>query len=106
MPDYNEGYRRGFGDGYQQAQLDIGMMQLGPTIPNPVNQLQPPLTYAQRHYPEAVAMPKKKRKVSAYHKRLGREIKALRKRHMTKAGKWKKGWSQKRMMKAAHKAAK
>jgi hypothetical protein len=52
------------------------------------------------------AQPKPKRKPSAYNKRLGREIKALTKRYKTKAGKWKKGWSQKRMMKAAHKAAK
>lgn len=49
---------------------------------------------------------KPKRRVSAYHKRLGREIKALRARHLLKNGKWRKGWSQRKMMQAAHKAAK
>jgi len=49
---------------------------------------------------------KPKRKVSAYHKRLGREIKRLRRMHLTKAGKWKKGWNQKRLMKTAHKNTK
>jgi len=48
----------------------------------------------------------KKRKVSAYHKRLGRAIKALRAKHLLKNGKWRKGWSQRKMMKAAHRAAK
>ncbi len=49
---------------------------------------------------------KKKGRVSAYNRRLGKAIKDLTARHKTKAGKWKKGWSQKRMMQAAHKAAK
>jgi len=47
-----------------------------------------------------------KRKVSSYHKKLGREIKRLRRMHLTKAGKWKKGWSQKRLMKTAHRNTK
>lgn len=64
------------------------------------------LARAGQSFPPAPPAPKKKRKPSAYNRRLGREIKALTARHKTKAGKWKKGWSQKRMMKAAHKAAK
>ncbi len=48
---------------------------------------------------------KPKRKCSAYSKRVGREIKKLNKAHKS-GGKFKKGWNQKRLMKAAHKAAK
>jgi len=50
--------------------------------------------------------PKPKRKVSAYHKRLGVILKRLKKKHTLKSGKWRKGWNQKRLMKAAHKEAK
>lgn len=65
------------------------------------------LARAGQSFPPTPPAPvKKKRKASAYNRRLGREIKSLTARHKTKAGKWKKGWSQKRMMKAAHKAAK
>jgi len=46
------------------------------------------------------------RKVSSYHKRLGRILKRLKDRHTLKSGKWKKGWNQSRLMKAAHKEAK
>lgn len=49
---------------------------------------------------------KKPRKVSAYHKRLGVILKRLKKRHTLKSGKWRKGWNQRRLMKAAHKEAK
>jgi hypothetical protein len=52
-----------------------------------------------------VVIPIKKRKVSAYHKRLGRAIKSLRAKHLLKNGKWRKGWNQRKMMKAAHKIA-
>jgi len=46
------------------------------------------------------------RKVSSYHKRLGRILKVLKDRHTLKSGKWKKGWNQSRLMKSAHKEAK
>ena len=49
---------------------------------------------------------KVKRKVSAYHRRLGIILRRLKKRHTLKNGKWRKGWTQKRLMKAAHKEAK
>ena len=49
---------------------------------------------------------KPKRKVSAYHKRLGIILKRLKKKHTLKNGKWRKGWSQRRLMNAAHKEAK
>lgn len=49
---------------------------------------------------------KPKRKVSAYHKRLGTILKRLKKKHTLKNGSWRKGWSQTRLMKAAHKEAK
>ncbi len=49
---------------------------------------------------------KRPRKVSAYHKRLGRILKRLKDRHTLKSGKWRKGWNQSRLMKAAHKEAK
>ena len=95
MHDIEHAYQMGYEAGYQAA-LQWGSMatlQMRQELrPAPIQGPAPP--------------PKPKRKVSAYHKRLGREIKALRKRHMTKAGKWKKGWSQKRMMKTAHKNAK
>jgi len=49
---------------------------------------------------------KPKRRVSAYHKRLGTILRRLKKKHTLKSGKWRKGWNQKRLMKAAHKEAK
>ena len=49
---------------------------------------------------------KPKRKVSSYHKRLGREIKRLKKAHTLKSGKWARGWNQKRLMKTAHRNTK
>ena len=91
-----EAYMAGYQDG-----MSGSMPSGGFRMPNP--QMQ---QVADAYIQGAQDSPKKKRKVSPYHKRLGREIKALRKRHMTKAGKWKKGWSQKRMMEQAHKAAK
>ena len=100
---FTEGYNRGFEDGYRQAELQMmnaGLMQQpGPTIP-PVGMMQ---GFTESLPPTAV---KSKRKVSAYHKRLGKAIKTLRKRHLLKTGKWRKGWNQKKMMKAAHKLAK
>jgi hypothetical protein len=46
------------------------------------------------------------RKASAYQKRVGKHMRALNKKAKTKAGKWKKGWNAKRVMKQAHKLAK
>lgn len=54
----------------------------------------------------AIQTAPKKRKVSSYHRRLGVEIKRLKKAHTLKSGKWAKGWNQKRLMKTAHKHTK
>ena len=66
------------------------------------------LSRAGQTFPPTPPAPpvKKKRQPSAYNRRLGKAIKDLTKRHKLKSGKWRKGWSQKLMMKAAHKAAK
>jgi len=56
---------------------------------------------ARRAYEPA----KKKRKASAYQKRVGREMKRLKKQHSKKNGDWKKGWDNARWMSASHKAA-
>jgi len=53
----------------------------------------------------AYEKPKAKRKASAYQKRVGREMKRLKKQHSKKNGDWKKGWNNSRWMSAAHKAA-
>lgn len=100
---FTEGYNRGFEDGYRQAELQMmnaGLMQqTGPTIP--------PVAMMQGFTETLPPMPaKRKRKVSPYHRRLGKAIKALRAKHLLKNGKWRKGWNQRRMMKAAHTAAK
>ena len=90
--------------GYQEGFADALRMQS-----QPMNQFGVPtgsnLGMMQASIPEP-PVEKKKRKPSAYNKRLGKAIKDLTKRHKLKSGKWRKGWSQKRMMKAAHKAAK
>lgn len=52
------------------------------------------------------AVQKGSQKASAYSKKVGRLMKMLNKKGKTKAGKWKKGWSQKRVMKEAHRLAK
>jgi len=80
----SDDYRRGYRDGWQDAG--------GGSSPRAV-----------QGTPER---PPKKRKVSAYHKRLGSILKSLKKKHTLKSGKWRKGWSQRRLMKAAHKEAK
>ena len=49
---------------------------------------------------------KKKRKVSAYSRRYGREYKRLRRKFTLKSGSLKKGYSHKRLVKMAHAAAK
>lgn len=46
------------------------------------------------------------KKASAYQKRVGRHMRALNRKAKTKAGKWKKGWSARRVMKEAHRLAK
>jgi len=50
-----------------------------------------------------VAKPKRKGIVSAYNRKFGRELKAIRKRHMLKSGKWRSGWDAKKAMAQAHK---
>lgn len=94
MASYMAGYREGWLDAQAQN------MQTGSVggLPDYIPGAQP--------LPQPVADVPKKRKPSAYNKRLGKAIKDLTARHKLKSGKWRKGWSQKRMMKAAHKAAK
>ncbi|HIB67308.1 MAG TPA: hypothetical protein EYO33_19925 [Phycisphaerales bacterium] len=94
-PEQRRWYMMGFMDGSQDA---LGMVERIQGVP-----ATEPWTVGSM---DPQAPPKPKRKVSTYHKRLGREIKALRAKHLLKTGKWRKGWSQKKMMKAAHKAAK
>jgi len=48
----------------------------------------------------------KPRKVSAYHRRLGKILKRLKKKHTLKNGNLRKGWTNSRLMKTAHKEAK
>jgi len=91
-----QGYREGYHDGLMRGMEGAGM--------NPRGMMEQGLEFRSFGNPEAA--PKPKRKVSAYHKKLGREIKRLRRLHLTKAGKWKKGWSQRRLMKTAHKNTK
>jgi hypothetical protein len=52
-----------------------------------------------------ISKPKRSGIVSSYNKRFGRELKAIRKRHLLKSGKWRKGWNARKAMNAAHKAA-
>jgi len=49
---------------------------------------------------------KKKRKVSQYQKEFGRQMKRLKKQHTLKNGSLRRGWTPKRLMNAAHAAAK
>tara|TARA_Y100000593_G_scaffold60585_1_gene112354 strand:- start:271 stop:576 length:306 start_codon:yes stop_codon:yes gene_type:complete len=100
MDTYTTGYKEGWNDA-------LMFMEHYGTAPRPFMggfAATPSPSNPQPH--AAPQPPKKKRKPSAYNKRLGRAIKDLTKRHKLKSGKWRKGWSQKRMMKAAHKAAK
>ena len=76
-------------EGMDPVNMGLEFARAGQTFPPTI----PPIT-------------NKKRKPSAYNKRLGKAIKDLTARHKLKSGKWRKGWNQKRMMKAAHKAAK
>lgn len=64
------------------------------------------MTKPSEKFFESSRKTKPKRKVSAYHKRLGVIIKRLKKKHTLKSGKWRKGWTQRRLMKTAHKEAK
>ena len=48
---------------------------------------------------------KAKRKASAYSKRYGAAYRRIRKQHTLKNGKLRKGWSHKKIVKAAHAAA-
>jgi hypothetical protein len=49
---------------------------------------------------------KAKRKASAYSRRYGAAYRRIRKQHTLKNGKLRKGWSHKKIVKAAHAAAK
>jgi len=98
-------YWRGYADGHTAGWMEAAMMARAdnPGFYAGASGMLP------TQGPNVLATPvvsKPKRKVSAYHKRLGREIKRLRRLHLTKAGKWKKGWNQKRLMKTAHKNTK
>ena len=54
----------------------------------------------------AAAKAPKGRKVSAYSKAYGRSYRRLKKKHTLKNGKLRKGWNHKKLVKAAHAAAK
>lgn len=102
MDQYSTGYAEGWND------CIAFMMQYG-NAPRPFIRGGMGMGGMQGGFapmPQEQEKPKRKGKVSAYNRRLGKAIKDLTARHKTKAGKWKKGWSQKRMMQAAHKAAK
>lgn len=112
MSDYAQGFRDGYGKGYDDgakailADYGIQAMAGGGMVTRPtlamLGEAGPEMVVPMT--PQRAVKPK--RKVSAYHKRLGKAIKTLRKRHLLKSGKWRKGWSQKKIMKAAHKIAK
>ncbi len=94
---YFAGYREGWADALKYTTTgSIFGQPWGPPQPSPQSLPTNPETYTPK---------KPKRKCSAYSKRLGREIKKLNKKHKS-GDKFKKGWNQKRLMKAAHKAAK
>ena len=103
MHDVEHAYRVGYEEGYRAAERDIFMRNY---MGNPSNPMEAMATNPSMSIPAPPTPSKSKRKVSPYHKRLGKAIKALRAKHLLKNGKWRKGWNQKKMMKAAHKAAK
>ena len=102
---WNDGYADGYTMGYNAAMMSASPAQFSPHGGGPTRTTLPHLGVHGMSF-EPLEAPKKKRKASAYNKRLGKAIKDLTKRHKLKSGKWRKGWNQKRMMKAAHKAAK
>jgi len=69
---------------------------------------QPTLALIGEAGPEMVVplVPKKKRKVSQYQKEFGRQYKRLKNQHTLKNGTMRKSWTPKRLMNAAHTAAK
>jgi len=69
---------------------------------------QPTLALIGEAGPEMVVplVPKKKRKVSQYQKEFGRQYKRLKGQHTLKNGSMRKSWTPKRLMNAAHTAAK
>ena len=92
MPsEWEEGYRAGYGAGYADCLRYAG----GP---------QPVAAAVRRSKISRQAA--KPRKVSAYHRRLGKILKRLKKKHTLKNGNLRKGWSNSRIMKTAHKEAK
>ena len=115
MVTIDEAYKAGYDDGYsaafarvqemERAALDAMAQATTPPFGRPRGRIGTSDIVSDLSMGRPVA-PSRPRKVSAYHKRLGREIKRLTKAHKTKAGKWKKGWNQKRLMKTAHRNTK
>lgn len=97
-------FQSGYDAGYRAAMQGVPPLNPGfgvslpPQFAGPTNPIGP-------MYP-AGAPTKPKRKASAYNKRVGAALRRLKKQHTLKNGKWRKGWNQKRLMKAAHAAAK
>ena len=111
MVSMNDAYQQGYDDGYRAALIRVQEMEQMAIQGRQMGLARIGTSDVKEHVlwgqPQSPAhAPRKPRKVSAYHKRLGREIKRLRRLHITKAGKWKKGWNQKRLMKTAHKNTK
>lgn len=81
---------------------DVPAMALGGLV------TQPTIALIGEAGPEMVIplVPKKKRKVSMYQKEFGRQMKRLKKQHTLKNGSLRKSWTPKRLMNAAHAAAK
>ena len=86
-------YRTGFRDGYNAGRMDA--MNSFPVAP------QVPLDS-----PPAVAPEQKKRKASAYNRRYSAAYKRLRRKATLKNGSLRKGMTHKKLVKAAHAAAK
>ena len=80
------------------------MMNATGRIPEPVAQA---LAYSQPIQSMDMAIKSKvKKKVSAYNRRYAAAFRKLKNRHTLKSGKYRSGWNFKKLVKAAHKAAK
>lgn len=96
-------YDRGFIAGYQAGLIaSLGTSPTAPMTLPPVPMQNIPTMSAS----EAQEVVRKKRKVSAYSRRYGREYKRLRRKFTLKSGKLKKGYNHKRLVRMAHAAAK
>jgi hypothetical protein len=94
--DYRDGYADGFANGYAQGLMASGVSM--DQIPGRAGAEIPTL-------PGSATQPKK-RKASAYAKRYGAAYRRIRRKHTLKNGKLRKGWTHKKIVKAAHAAAK